>query len=198
LAIPSGVSFPKEPHQIDRYDILNPVNNKIGEARFRHQVISSVAFGKWGVQPEPGITGKPKPTPTLLCSEETRYDRFMNRFILNREWVFVRPDGIRKTMDAHDQRILFFFSVLPERKKFTVYLFSLVEVGMEVDLGRPYRSMPEVFLDDPEIFRAPVEFACIAVPDLMGRDPGRRIFFEDMLDGPGRDVFPLLPEKQRP
>ena len=74
--------------------------------------------------------------------------------------------------------------MIPFRKgeKLLVDPLSFIKVGMEIDLGGLDGGMAEIFLDDPEILRPAVEFACITMPYLVRGDPLRGIFLEDMLD----------------
>ena len=69
---------------------------------------------------------------------------------------------------------------------------------MQVNLRGLYGRMTEVFLYNPEILGALVEFTCITVTDLMRGNPLRCIVLEYVLDGTGRDMLTLLSDKKRP
>jgi len=84
-----------------------------------------------------------------------------------------------------------------EREVLLVYLPPLVNIRVQVNLGCLNRRVAKVFLDNPQVFRAFIELAGIAVTDLMGGYPRRSVMFEDMLDCPGRDMLSLLTNKER-
>ena len=86
--------------------------------------------------------------------------------------------------------------VLGEGEKLLVNPFSLVKVGMQVDLGRLDGGMSQVLLHHAEVLRAAVELAGIAVANFMGGYPVRSVFLEDMLHRPRGDMMALLPEEE--
>jgi hypothetical protein len=78
-----------------------------------------------------------------------------------------------------------------------VHLTPLIDIGMQVDFSGLYRGVPKILLDNAEVLGSLVQFAGIAVANLVGGDSLWSIMFEDMLDCSGRDVFSLLPHKER-
>ena len=64
---------------------------------------------------------------------------------------------------------------------------------MDVYLGRLDGVVSEIFLNNPQIMRAFVEFTCITVSDLMRRDPFRRIEAEDVLYRSGGNTASVSP-----
>ncbi len=84
-----------------------------------------------------------------------------------------------------------------KREIFPVYSFPFVEIGMQVNFGRLDRGMPKVLLDDPEVLGPPVEFAGIAMTDLVRCNPRRCVFFKDLLHCPRRNMVAQLADKER-
>src|SRR5208283_5352608 len=88
------------------------------------------------------------------------------------------------------------FVIAGEREELLVDLAAFIDVCMQVNFRRLYGGMAKVLLHNPEILGPPVQFACIAVTDLVRGDTRWSIVFENMLDSPRRDVFALLTDKQ--
>ena len=68
---------------------------------------------------------------------------------------------------------------------------------MQVNFGGLNRAVTEIFLNDTQILRAFIQFACVAVPDFMRRYPFRSVFREDILDGSRRYGLIHLTGEQR-
>ena len=89
-------------------------------------------------------------------------------------------------------------AVAREGEELPVHLLPLVEIGVQVDLRGLEGGVAQVLLHHPQVMRAGVQLAGVAVPELVGRDAGRGILPEDHLDGPGRDRPATLAGKERP
>ena len=88
------------------------------------------------------------------------------------------------------------FVIAGEREELLVDLAAFIDICMQVNFRRLYGGMAKILLHNPEILGPAVQFACIAVTDLVWGDTRRGIIFENMLDSPRRDVLTLLTDKQ--
>ena len=66
-----------------------------------------------------------------------------------------------------------------------VNLPPFIDIRVQVNLRSLDGGVPKILLDNAEILRALVEFACVTMTDLMRCYPRRSIMLENMLDCSG-------------